>query len=56
MDTILHLFDHTVKPVLLCGSEIWGTSNTLSANVKKSGFNILIHLVTCHLKSYISIF
>ena len=22
--TILHVFDHTVKPVLLYGSEIWG--------------------------------
>ena len=40
MDTILHLFDHTVKPVLLYGSEIWGTINTLSANVKKDGFSI----------------
>ena len=35
MDTFLHLFDHTVKPVLLYGSEIWGTINTVSANVKK---------------------
>ena len=40
MDIILHLFDHTVKPVLLYGSEIWGTINTLSANVKKEGFSI----------------
>ena len=40
VDTILHLFDHTVKPVLLYGSEIWGTINTLSANVKKDGFSI----------------
>ena len=23
--TILHVFDHTVKPVLLYGSEIWGS-------------------------------
>ena len=22
--TILHVFDHTVKPVLLYGSEMWG--------------------------------
>ena len=28
------------KPVLLYGSEIWGTINTLSANVKKEGFSI----------------
>ena len=24
--TLLHIFDHTVKPVLLYGSEVWGTS------------------------------
>jgi len=22
--TMLHLFDHTVKPIILYGSEIWG--------------------------------
>ena len=40
VDTILHLFDHTVKPLILYGSEIWRTINTLSANVKKDGFSI----------------
>jgi hypothetical protein len=23
--TILHIFDHTIKPILLYGSEIWGS-------------------------------
>jgi hypothetical protein len=23
--TILHIFDHTIKPILLNGSEIWGS-------------------------------
>ena len=29
--TSLHIFDHTVKPVLLYGSEIWGTFNSTSS-------------------------
>ena len=37
----MHLFDHTVKPVLLYGSEIWGTINTASAKVKKDPFSLL---------------
>ena len=36
----MHLFDHTVKPVLLYGSEIWGTINTASAKVKKDSFSL----------------
>ena len=23
--TLLHIFDHTVKPILTYGSEVWGT-------------------------------
>lgn len=32
--TLSHIFDHTVKPVLLYGSEIWGSSviNKLNKN------------------------
>ena len=26
--TLLHIFDHTVKPILSCGSEIWNTSDS----------------------------
>ena len=40
VDTILHLFDHMVKPVLLYGSEIWGIINTISASVKKDSFSL----------------
>ena len=30
--TLIHIFDHTIKPILLYGSEIWGLfpSNNLS--------------------------
>ena len=41
IDTMLHLFDHTVKPILLYGSEIWGTVNISSSILKKSNYNIL---------------
>ena len=36
MKTLSHIFDHTVKPVLLYGSEIWGASmlNKLNHNEK----------------------
>ena len=26
--TSIHEFDHTIKPILLYGSEIWGSFNT----------------------------
>ena len=32
--TSLHIFDHTVKPILLYGSEIWGTFNPSSAKFR----------------------
>ena len=28
--TLIHIFDHTIKPVLLYGSEIWGHSDLKS--------------------------
>ena len=37
---MLHLFDHTVKPVLIYGSEIWGTINTTTSKVQKDYFNL----------------
>ena len=40
VNTILHLFDHTVKPVVLYGSEIWGTINTESASLKRPDYTI----------------
>ncbi|XP_071132876.1 uncharacterized protein [Mytilus edulis] len=33
--TSIHVFDHTVKPILLYGSEIWGMFNSLSSKCKK---------------------
>ena len=43
VDTVLHLFDHIVKPVLLYGGEIWGTIHTASAKVKIR----LVYLIQC---------
>lgn len=33
--TLLHIFDHTVKPVLLYGSEIWGFFNSFKLKASK---------------------
>jgi hypothetical protein len=38
--TNLHLFDHTIKPIILYGSEIWGMFKTNSAACKKDPINI----------------
>jgi hypothetical protein len=48
-NTCIHLFDHVVKPVLLYGSEIWGSDHIGSS---KSLFNLLKNdaLEKCHLK------
>lgn len=32
----MHLFDHTVKPILLYASEIWGTFNTNLSKIKRN--------------------
>ena len=34
INTLLHLFDHTVKPILTYGCEIWGTLNQTSSIFK----------------------
>ena len=34
IDTSLHIFDHTVKPILLYGSEIWGLCSPSSTALK----------------------
>jgi hypothetical protein len=36
--TAVHLFDHTIVPILMYGSEIWGTSNPLSSKFKVKEF------------------
>ena len=38
--TNLHLIDHTIKPIDLYGSEIWGMFKTNSAACKKNAINI----------------
>ena len=42
--TFLHVFDHTVKPVILYGSKIWGTIqkyNKMADNTAKDFFHKL---------------
>ena len=34
IDTGLHIFDHTIKPILLYGCEVWGVCSPLSASVR----------------------
>ena len=36
----IHLFDHTIKPVALYGSEIWGTINTNSSIINNVDYSI----------------
>ena len=38
LDTLLHLFEHTTEPILLYGSEMWGTASILSSKIKKVRF------------------
>lgn len=38
--TLIHLYDHTVKPVLLYACEIWGTINTDTSSVKRPDYCI----------------
>ena len=40
LDTFTHLFEHTIEPIVLYGSEIWGTVNILSSKIKKADFNL----------------
>ena len=40
LDTLLHLFEHTVEPIATYGCEIWGTVNFLSSKVKKANFQL----------------
>ena len=40
LDTLIHLFEHTVELVVLYGSEIWGTVNILSPKIKKADFSL----------------
>ena len=41
--TSLHVFDHTIKPILLYGCEIWGTFNPLSSKFR-NGIDSFEHI------------
>jgi hypothetical protein len=41
LSTLLHLYDHTIKPILVYGSEIWGMFSTESVTCKKNNNFIL---------------
>jgi hypothetical protein len=40
-NTVLHLFDHTIKPILLYGSEIWGSIDPNLRRIRKNPNNKL---------------
>ena len=40
LDTLLQFFEHTVEPIMLYGSEIWGTVKILSSKIKKADFEL----------------
>lgn len=47
--TIIHLFDHTVKPIILYGSEMWGDA-TLKINLKLTrSYKFMINLIVKNL-------
>ena len=57
LSTLLHLFEHTVEPIVLYGNEIWGTLNILSSKIKKADFkfeNLLENFLceTLHIKFF----
>ena len=61
LSTLLHLFEHTVGPIVLYGSEIWGRVNILSPKIKKADFkfenlleNILCYKLHIKVLNYIS--
>ena len=45
--TILKAFDHTVKPVLLYSSEVWGMFN-MASKLKKSKNDLIYDLYSDH--------
>ena len=53
LSTLLHLFEHTVEPIVLYGSEIWGTVNILSSKIKKVDFKFENLLEAFYVINYI---
>ena len=56
ISTSINVFDHTIKPILLSGSEIWGLFKINNAKVKQSNDILMQHCYknfigeTLHLK------
>jgi hypothetical protein len=46
-NSVLPLFDHTIKPILLYGSEVWGIFNVTSVKLSRTDD---IHLNDCYKK------
>ena len=44
LGTSIHVFDHTIKPILLYGREIWGSFNTQTAKFKNDRQITLDHI------------
>ena len=36
----MHIFDHTLKPILLCNSEVWGSYNISSDRLNTRVFDL----------------
>ena len=47
----MHVFDHTIKPILLHGCEIWGTFNTFSAKFRHGMQNLSFDQIYCKQKA-----
>ena len=43
--TSIHVFDHTIKPILPYGSEIWGSFNTQTTKFKNDRKITLDHII-----------
>lgn len=51
LHTSMHVFDHTIKPILLYGCEIWGTFNTFSAKFRHGMQNLSFDQIYCKQKA-----
>ena len=46
--TSMHVFDHTIKPILLYGSDIWGMFNPFTMKCKKKKPHLLTMSILDH--------
>jgi hypothetical protein len=47
----MHVFDHTIKPILLYDCEMWGTFNTFSAKFRHGMQNLSFDQIYCKQKA-----